>query len=111
MTGQARLLKIYVGEAVQYQGKNVAQLIVNLLQGNQIAGATVSRGIMGYGWDGKLRGTKVLDLSADLPMVIEAVDTAENIEKVLPKVLEVLPRGLCFTIDVAVHFSGVKQKK
>lgn len=111
LTGQAKLLKIYVGEAVQHQGKNVAQLIVNLLKENRIAGATVVRGVMGYGWDTKIHATKVLELSADLPMVIEAVDTAENIEKVLTKVLEILPRGLCFTTDVDVHFSGVKQKQ
>lgn len=110
LTGQAILLRIYVGEAVQHQGRNVAQLIVNLLKGNQIAGATVTRGVMGYGWDTKIHGTKVLELSADLPMVIEAVDTAENIEKVLPKVLELLPRGLCMTVAVDVHFSGVKKK-
>ena len=108
LTGQAKLLKIYIGEAVLHKGKNVAQLIVDLLKANRIAGATVTRGVMGYGWDGKIRGTKVLELSADLPLVIEAVDTTENIEKVLPQVLVILPRGLCFTADVDVHFSGVK---
>lgn len=111
LTGQAKLLKIYVGEAIQYHGKNVAQLIVNLLKADRIAGATVTRGVMGYGWDTKIHASKVLELSADLPMVIEVVDTAEKIEKVLPKVLELLPRGLCMTVDVDVHFSGVKQNK
>lgn len=52
LTGQAKLLKIYVGEAVQHQGKDVAQLIVNLLKANRVAGATLNRGIIGlyYGW-------------------------------------------------------------
>lgn len=111
MTGKTVLLKIYLGEAARHQGKNAAQLIINLLRDNRVAGATVYRGIMGYGSDWKIREAKVLELSADLPVVIEAVDTSENIEKVLPKVLEIVPKGLCFTSEVDVHLYGERKKQ
>lgn len=67
-----------------------------------IIGATVSRGIEGYGADKLLHSARILDLSADLPMIIEAVDTEENIQKVLPAIREMVPRGLIFTVDVEV---------
>jgi len=107
---KAKLLKIYVGEATKHNGKNVVQLIIKIFREYKIAGVTVSRGIMGYGADGIIHGTKLLELSADLPVIIEAIDTAENIEKVIPRVLEVVPKGLCFTVDVDVHFYGSKTK-
>ncbi|GAV23278.1 DUF190 domain-containing protein [Carboxydothermus pertinax] len=107
---KAKLLKIYVGEATKHDGKNVVQLIIKILKENEIAGATVSRGIMGYGSDGIIHGTKLVELSSDLPIIIDVVDSEENIQKVLPKILEVLPKGLCFTLDVDVHFYGTKTK-
>lgn len=111
MSEQYRLLKIYVGEATKHKGKNSVQLILNLLREHEIAGVTVIRGIMGYGADKKMHGTRVLELSADLPVVLEMIDTAKKIEQVLPKLVEMIPKGLCFSVDVDVRFGGVLTRK
>lgn len=110
MTGKTLLLKIYLGEATMYRGKNAVQQVIKLLREHHIAGATVYRGIMGYGSDWKIREAKILELSADLPVVIEAVDTSENIEKILPLILEIVSKGLCFTVAVDVHLFGERKK-
>lgn len=110
ITGKAKLLKIYVGEAEKWRGKTLYNQIVMKLREAGIAGATVYRGILGYGADKQLHSAKILDLSADLPMVIEAVDSEENILRILPDVQEMVPRGLIMLVDVNVIQYGAKKK-
>ncbi|MDA8212274.1 MAG: DUF190 domain-containing protein [Clostridia bacterium] len=110
ITGKAKLLKIYVGEAEKWRGKTLYNQIVMKLREAGIAGATVYRGILGYGADKQLHSAKILDLSADLPMVIEAVDSEENIMRILPAVQEMVPRGLIMLVDVNVIQYGAKKK-
>ncbi|MHB9095996.1 MAG: DUF190 domain-containing protein [Eubacteriales bacterium] len=100
--GKSKLLKIYVGETEKWKGKNLYHQLLLRLKEEGIAGVTVYRGIEGYGADKVLHSSRILDLSADLPMVIEAVDSEENITKVLPLVKEMVPRGLIMVVDVEV---------
>lgn len=102
MNYKGKLLKIYVGETETWNGKNLYHHILLKLRQEGIIGATVSRGIEGYGADKVLHSAKILDLSADLPMLIEAVDTEENIQRVLPVIRDIVPRGLIFIADVEV---------
>lgn len=102
ITAKAKLLKIYVGETEKWQGKTLYHQILIKLREEGIAGATVYRGIMGFGADKQLHSAKILDLSVDLPMVIESVDTEENILRVLSAIKEMVPRGLIFLVDVDV---------
>lgn len=111
LEGKAKLLKIYVGEAEKWRGKTLYNQIVMKLREAGIAGATVYRGILGYGADKKLHSAKILDLSADLPMVIETVDTEENIMRILPVIQEMVPRGLIMQVDVNVIQYGPKGNK
>lgn len=76
----AILLRIFVGESDKYKGKNLYQYLVEYLRNNQYSGVTVLRGITGFGKASKIRSSDLLDISSDLPIVIEIVDTEEKIE-------------------------------
>lgn len=106
MVEKAKLLKIYVGEMERYGGKSLYQHLVYWLKEKGIGGVTVLRGIEGYGQDKVIHTYRFLELSSDLPMVLEVVDHAEKIEAILPEVCKMVPKGLVFTSDIEVHKYG-----
>lgn len=81
---QAALLRIFIGEADQANGRPAYEDIVLKAREAQLAGATVLRGPLGFGRSSRLHTAKILRLSADLPMVIEIVDSEERIRAFLP---------------------------
>lgn len=89
ITGEAKLLRIFVGENDKSGSIPVYEKIVLMARENGLAGATVFKGIMGYGGRSKIHTSKILRLSEDLPMIIEIVDEIEKIEKFIPLVNEV----------------------
>ena len=91
---EGMLLRIFVGESDKYKGKALYEQIVIKARELNLAGATVLRGIMGFGADSRLHSAKLLRLSEDLPIVIEIVDTEENLNKLLPFLDEVVLEGL-----------------
>lgn len=101
----ARLLRIFIGESDTYEGRALYQAIVEVLRGEGLAGATVLRGIEGFGKSSRLHTAHILRLSEDLPIVIECVDTIDNIEAVLPKLTKMIGDGLVTLerIDVRVY--------
>lgn len=94
LLGERVLMRIHLGEADKYKGKPLYEAIVQLLRERHYAGATVLRGIMGFGPTARLHTDKVLRLSLDLPLVIECVDTEEKINAILPELDEMLGGGL-----------------
>jgi len=106
MLEKGKLLKIYVGECEKYQNKPLYQYLVHWLKNKDIGGVTVSRGILGYGQDRMLKSAKILELSSDLPMVIETIDCSAKIEAIIPELTEIVPKGLVFTVDVDIHKYG-----
>ncbi|MCK5494365.1 MAG: DUF190 domain-containing protein [Candidatus Omnitrophica bacterium] len=88
------LLRIFIGESDNYQGKALYEQIVIKARELNLAGATVIRGIMGFGADSRMHTSKILRLSEDLPIVIEIVDTEDNLNKLLPFLDEVVVEGL-----------------
>lgn len=110
MLGKAKLLKIYVGESQRYAKKSLYQYLVYWLKQKGIAGVTVIRGIEGYGQDKVLHSARLLDLSADLPIVLEVIDTPETIDSILPEVCSIVTRGLVLTTDIEVHKYGGEKK-
>src|SRR5213083_2753901 len=92
--GEGRLLRIFIGESDTWHGKPLYQAIVQRLREEGIAGATVIRAIEGYGARSHLHSARILRLSEDLPLVIEVVDRAERIERVLPALDEMVAGGL-----------------
>jgi len=88
------LLRIFIGESDSYKGKALYEQIVLKAREMNLAGATVIRGIMGFGADSRMHTAKLLRLSEDLPVVIELVDTEENLNKLLPFLDETVQEGL-----------------
>lgn len=84
LEGEAMLLRVFVGEMDRSGGKPLYEAIVLKARELNLRGATVTRGIMGFGADSRLHTAKVLRLSEDLPLVIEIVDTKENLDKIMP---------------------------
>lgn len=91
---EGMLLRIFIGESDHYKGKALYEQVVLKARELNLAGATVVRGIMGFGADSRMHTTKLLRLSEDSPVVIELVDTEENLNKLLPFLDEVVTEGL-----------------
>ena len=92
--GPAKKLSIYVGETDKFGDKPVYEVLLDLFHKKKIAGVSVFKGVAGYGADGVLHTSKILFLSMDMPMKIEAVDSEEMINKVLPDVYQIVEKGL-----------------
>ncbi len=99
---QGQLLRIFIEESAKYKGRPLYEVIVLKAKELHLAGATVLRGKMGYGASSRIHTTKVLRLSEDLPIVIEIVDRAENIEKLLPFLDDTVDEGLITRENVEV---------
>ena len=99
---KCKILKIYISEDSRYKGHSLYHSILFKLKELGIAGVTVSRAIEGYGKGKAIHAARILDLSASLPIIIEAVDLAEKIEQVLPAMEEMVSEGLMITSDVDI---------
>jgi uncharacterized protein len=94
LAGEGTLLRIFIGESDTWHGKPLYQAIVHRLRAEGLAGATVIRAIEGFGAKSHLHTSRLLRLSEDLPLVIEVVDNAENIERALPLLDDMIADGL-----------------
>jgi uncharacterized protein len=105
-----RLLRIFIGESDTFEGRPLYEAIVETLRREGLAGATVLRGIEGFGKSSRLHTAHILRLSEDLPMVIECVDNAERIEEVLPLLDAMIGDGLVTMerVDVRVYRANGK---
>lgn len=105
------LLRIFLGESDVYRGKPVYEQIVRRARELKLSGATVVRGLMGFGAHSHMRSANVLSLSTDLPIVVEIVDKEENIEKFLPFLDEVLIEGLVTKESIHVYRYQAQREK
>jgi hypothetical protein len=103
------LLRIFIGEADRHEGHPLHEAIVLKARELHLAGATVLRGAIGFGKSSRLHTSKILRLSADLPLVIEIVDSEENIQTFLP-VLDAMMGGGLVTLEKVkvLHYRGPK---
>lgn len=92
--GQGMLVRIYIGESDQWQGRPLYQAIVAFLREQGIAGATVLRGIEGFGARAHVHTTRILRLSEDLPVLIEVVDSEDRLRAILPTLDGMVDDGL-----------------
>ena len=98
----AVLLRIFIGESDKHKGVPLSNYLVEFFKKEGLAGATVLRGISGFGKSSKLHTTSILRLSDDLPIVVEVVDRKENIERVKPKLDDVIEEGLITEEEVKI---------
>lgn len=93
-TGERVLMRIHLGEDDHWHGRPLYAVIVEYLRREHFAGATVFRGIAGFGAHARLHEPKLFRLSSDLPIIIECIDTEEKINAALPVVDEMIGGGL-----------------
>jgi len=102
LEGEGTLLRIFIGESDSWHGRPLYGAIVRRLRTDGIAGATVIRAIEGFGARSHLHTTRLLRLSEDVPLIIEVVDRAENVERVLPTIEHMVEDGLVTVEPVEV---------
>lgn len=111
---EAKLLRIFVGESDRINGKPVYETLVLKAREAGLAGATVIKGIMGFGANSKIHTSKLLTLSEDLPLIIEIVDTLEKIESFIPTINNIFENaniGGLVTIEKAQIIKYISTKK
>ena len=108
---EGSLLRIFIGESDKHDGMALYEWIVRKAREHGLAGATVLRGIEGFGAHSRVHTAKILRLSTDLPIVVEIVDSLEKIEAFLPAVDGAIREGLATMERVQIRFyrSGTKQ--
>jgi PII-like signaling protein len=92
--GERTLMRVFIGESDKYEGKPLYEALVELFRSRGLAGATVLRGVAGFGASARVHTEKVLRLSFDLPIVIEIVETEAAIDSVLPDLDRMIGGGL-----------------
>jgi PII-like signaling protein len=92
--GERTLMRIHIGESDKWHGRPLHEAIVELLRKEKFSGATVLRGVAGFGGSSVIHTDKILRLSQDLPIVVEVIETIEKIESILPRLDEMVEGGL-----------------
>ena len=105
------LLRIFISESDKHQALPLYEWIVKKAREIGMAGATVLRGMQGFGAHSRMHTAKILRLSQDLPIVIELVDTPEKIEAFIPIIDPVIEEGLMTTERIHVRFYRTSNKK
>jgi len=105
---EGHLLRIFIGESDRHQGMPLCEWIVREARRHGLAGATVLRGLEGFGAHSRVHTAKVLRLSSDLPLVVEIVDTRDKIEAFLPAIDEAITEGLATLekVEIRLYRSG-----
>lgn len=102
LDGEQALVRIFIGEGDRWKHQPLATALVERLRKDGFAGATVFRGIAGFGARSVLHSSHLLRLSEDLPIVIELVDTHEHVQRLLPILDEMVTEGLVTVEKVRV---------
>src|SRR6202046_3161426 len=92
--GGQTLMRIHIGKSEKWHGKPLHDAIVELLRKEVFSGATVLRGVAGFGGSSVYHTDKLLRMSQDLPIILEVIDTGERIEQILPRLDEMVDGGL-----------------
>lgn len=108
--GPGKKVGIYVAENQQYHGASAYAAILDFLFFRGVSGATVSRGIAGFGADRHLHTNRLVDLSVNLPVKIEFIETAQKVEELLPKLHELAGTGLIEMHDTTIVKPAEKQR-
>ena len=100
--GPAKKLTVYVDETDKFGGKPTYEVLIDIFYKKKIAGVSVFKGAAGYGSDGVFHTAKLLELSSNMPVKIEVIDSEEMINKVLPDVYQIVEKGLVEVSDTNI---------
>jgi CBS-domain-containing membrane protein len=103
ITGTARRLRIFIGDMDQWHGQPLSLALLHLFKREGLAGATVYQGVAGFGAHSRIHTRRLVDLSTDLPVVIEVVDRPDRIDRILPLIEEMVIEGLITEEEVTVR--------
>lgn len=92
--GERTLMRIFIGERDKYRGQPLYEALLHRLRERGLAGATVIRGVAGFGASSTVHTDKILRLSIDLPLIVEIVETEKTIQSILPDLDEMIGGGL-----------------
>jgi PII-like signaling protein len=101
-TGPARKVTIYIGEDVHHRGEPLYLAVLNYLFTQRVAGATVVKGVAGFGAEHHLHTTRLLEISENLPIRVEFIETAETLDALMPALRQLVTEGLIVVSDVEV---------
>lgn len=99
LDGEQTLVRIFIGEGDKWQKKPLARALLERLRAEGFAGATVVHGVAGFGANSVIHTASLVDLSADLPVLIEVVDDSEHVDRLLPILDEMLAGGALVTLE------------
>jgi len=111
LTEEGCLLRIFIGERDKYEHRPLYEWIVKKAHEYGLAGATVLRGMMGYGANSRIKSSKILRLSEDLPIVVELVDTEENLKQFLSNIDHAIKEGLATYEKANILFYRASNKR
>jgi CBS-domain-containing membrane protein len=101
--GKGQRVSVYFGEADHWQHQSLAMALLEMLRREGCSGATVTRGVAGFGAGSRIKTSTVLRLSFDLPMILTIIDTHERVARVLPKLREMVGGGLITVEEVEIY--------
>jgi PII-like signaling protein len=103
VNGQGKKVTIFIGETDQWHHQPLFMALLEFLRREGCAGATVERGIAGFGANSRIKTASFLELSMDLPVIVTWVDRPDRVERILPKLAQMVPAGLIAVEDVHIH--------
>ncbi len=114
--GKAKLMRIYIGENDKWRGKPLHMALIESMRANDIAGATVYQGVLGYGANRRIHKDSALHLSHDRPVMLSVVETEEKLQTFFPVLDEMIQQGLIVLSDVDIikythNFAVVERRK
>lgn len=114
--GKAKLMRIYIGENDKWHGKPLYEALLECMRANELAGATVYKGILGYGANRRIHQQKALQLSHDHPMMLSVIDTEEKLRKFSLILDGMIQQGLVVLSDVDIikythDYQGEERRK
>jgi len=96
------LMRIYIGERDRYKHMPLYEALLEMFKNEGMSGATVLRGVCGFGANRQYHSQKLLDLSADLPLIVEVVDTSEKIDAIMPRIYDMIDGSMITMEKVTV---------
>ena len=100
--GREIRVRVYFGESDKHHGKSLWSALLEYLRREGASGATVTRGVAGYGAHSKIHAASIIDLSSDLPLVLEWIDSEERVTQLFPGLEALLQGGLVTTDPVQI---------
>src|SRR5438093_13593628 len=104
--GPAKKVTVYVGDGVRHRGEPLYLAVLNYLFYHGVSGATVTKGVAGFGGDHHLHTARILEMSENLPIKIEFIEAPQKLDELLPKLLQMVVEGLVEIQDTTILKSG-----